>query len=208
MRIQRAISFHGAAFAVLAALLFSFAAAPTVGAKTSRAALPGNSIYNITTAWTTQDGRTVHLESLRGHPVVVAMIYLNCPDVCPLIAENMQQIEADLPRKASSSVRFALFSFDPARDRPDRLKVYASARGLDPQHWTLYCSGDMAARELAAALGVTFRKSEDGTFDHSVVISLLDADGVVIYQQIGLKDDTKEFVSKIKVLKTRSLDSD
>lgn len=173
-----------------------------------QAVLPGDSIYNIASEWTTQNGKTVRLESLRGRPVVVAMIYLNCPDVCPLIAENMQRIEADLPKPISEDVEFALFSFDSSRDTPDKLKTYASARGLDLRHWTLYRSSDMAARELAAALDVTFRRTEEGAFDHSVMISLLNADGVVVYRQIGLTGDTKDFVSRIKALGANSPDGD
>jgi protein SCO1 len=162
--------------------------------------IPGLSIYNITSLWTTQDGKPVRLESLRGHLVIVAMIYLNCPDVCPLIAENMEQIEADLPKALSSRVAFALFTFDSARDSPAKLKAYAEARHLDTNHWTLFQSDDMATRELAAALDVTYRKKDDGNFDHSVVIALLDTDGVVAYRQLGLSHDTRAFVSKIRTL--------
>jgi protein SCO1/2 len=205
MRIQRAIGLRRATTAVRAALLILFAAsASPASAATPQTTLPGNSIYNIASEWTTQDGRAVHLESLRGRPVVVAMIYLNCPDICPLIAENMQRIQADLPKKVSSKIGFALFSFDANRDSADKLKAYAAARGLDTRYWTLYRSSDMAARELAAALDVTFRKTEQGVFDHSVVISLLDADGVVAYRQVGLKNDTKEFVSSIMALEKGS----
>jgi cytochrome oxidase Cu insertion factor (SCO1/SenC/PrrC family) len=61
----------------------------------------------------------------------------------------------------------------------------------------------MAARELAAALDLTYRRADDGNFDHSVAILLLDADGVVAYRQTGLKQDTQEFVSRIKGLESR-----
>lgn len=201
MRKKRSIDRPRLHAVVIVTLLLSCLFVLSARAAASPAALPGNSIYNIASEWTTQDGKALRLESLRGHPVVLAMIYLNCPDVCPLIAENMQRIEVDLPKKRTSSgVRFALFSFDSARDSAERLKAYASARGLDPQHWTLYRSSDMAARELAAALDLTFRRADDGNFDHSVAILLLDADGVVVYRQIGLKQDTQEFVSRLKAM--------
>lgn len=171
-----------------------------VGGRATSKPLPGLSIYNITSPWTTQNGNTVHLDSLRGRPVVLAMIYLNCPDVCPLIAENMEQIEADLPKSLATRVAFALFTFDPARDSPDRLKTYARARHLDAKAWTLFQSDDMATRELAAALDVTYRRKDDGSFDHSIVIALLDANGVMVHRQLGLSRDTRTFVAKIRAL--------
>ncbi len=185
----------------IAALLFLLPSTTwATGQDAAPRPLPGLSIYNITSQWTTQDGKPVHLESLRGRPIVVAMIYLNCPDVCPLIAENMEQIQADLPMQLSSKVDFVLFTFDSARDSPDKLKAYAHARGLDAKHWTLFHGDDMATRELAAALDVTYRQKGDGNFDHSVVITLLDADGVVVYRQIGLRQNMQEFVAKIRKL--------
>lgn len=162
--------------------------------------LPGLSVYNLTSQWTNQDGKLVQLTSLRGRIVVVAMIYLSCPDVCPLIAENMQQIQAGVPKELTQKVTFALFSFDAAHDSPDKLKAYAVARGLDAKHWSLFRADDAAARELAAALDVTYQRRDDGQFDHSIVISLLNADGVVVYRQIGLRRDGRDFVSKIRKL--------
>jgi protein SCO1/2 len=181
--------------AALLALLSVFAAVPLHAAGS--APLPELSVYNLPSQWTTQDGKPVRLEALRGRPVVVAMIYLNCPDVCPLIVENMQRIEADLPKGLRSGVAFAVFSFDAARDNPARLKAYAAARGLDGARWTLFHGDEAAARTLAAALDVTFRRKDDGNYDHSIVISLLDASGVVVYRQVGLQNDTRAFVSKI-----------
>ena len=180
------------------ALLFAILclAAPAANAGPAKP-LPGLSVYNLSSKWTTQDGQAVALESLRGRPMVVAMIYLSCPDVCPLIAENMQQIEAALPKPLAGKIGFALFSFDGARDTPDKLKLYGKARGLDFKRWTLFRSDESAARDLAAALDVTFRKREDGEFDHSIVIALLDADGVVVYRQIGLQKDTRPFIARI-----------
>jgi protein SCO1/2 len=201
MRLARAMSNLRALTLTLLELICLFSPALSAAKKDSTLGpLPGLSIYNLTSQWTTQDGTPVRLESLRGRPVVVAMIYLSCPDVCPLIAENMEQIQTDLSKQLARRVTFALFTFDSTRDSPEKLKAYASARGLNTKHWTLFHSDDAAARELAAALDVSYRKRDDGQFDHSVVISLLNAEGVIVYRQVGLRRNTQEFVSKIREL--------
>jgi len=185
-------------------LLLSSSGVLADGAQSAIGPLPGLSVYNVSSQWTTEDGKPAQLESLRGRPVVAAMIYLSCPDVCPLIVENMQQIEAHLPKSASSNVRFALFSFDTVRDSPEKLKDYALARGLNLSRWSLFAGDEKAARELGAVLDVTYRKKSDGNFDHSIVISLLDSDGVVVHRQVGLQADTSEFVAEIEELDKRS----
>ncbi len=162
--------------------------------------LPGLSIYNLTSRWTRQDGVETDLSAFRGHPVIVSMIYTSCPDICPLVAENMEQIESALPERLRSQVTFALFSFDPDKDTPSRLKDFASLHRLDMRHWALFRGDDAGVRELAAALDISYRKNDDGSFDHAVVISLLDADGVVVYRQVGFGTDAKDFVSHVEAL--------
>lgn len=118
--------------------------------------LPGMSIYNLNGQWTTEDGVTEPLSTLRGRPVVASMVYTHCRDVCPLIAERMLEVERNLPAAERDSVRFVLFSLDWTRDTPDQLRRFASQHGLDARRWTLFRGNENAVRELAAALGVSF----------------------------------------------------
>ena len=41
------------------------------------------------------DGRTVDIKDYRGEPVLVTFVYAHCPDVCPLIMENLRRVRAD-----------------------------------------------------------------------------------------------------------------
>ena len=38
------------------------------------------------------DGKTVDIRSYRGEPVLVTFVYANCPDICPLIMENLRRV--------------------------------------------------------------------------------------------------------------------
>ena len=162
--------------------------------------LSGMSIYNLASAWTDQDGKSVKLASLRGELVVVAMAYTSCKDICPMIVANMVAIEDRLKESSSAKVHFVFFSIDSAIDRPERLKAYAGDHGLDLAHWTLYHGDDKAVRELAAALGVRYRRDPNGGFDHSAIISLLDEEGNIAFQKPDAQVDTSEMVEKIQAL--------
>ena len=162
--------------------------------------LSGTSIYNLTSSWTNQDGKPVTLESLRGEPVVVAMAYTSCKDICPMIVADMVAIEDRAKQASITGIRFAFFSLDPAIDTPERLTAYAHDHGLDPAHWTLYHGDDKAVRELAAALGVRYRRDASGGFDHSAIITILDADGTIVAQQPDAQVNTEEMVKKINAL--------
>ena len=101
----------------------------------------GRSIYNLDEAWTTQEGVTAPLASLAGKPVVAAMGYTTCKDMCPAIVADMMWIEKHLPAGATDQVRFAFFSLDSEADTPERLRLYAESHGLDTTRWTLLRAG-------------------------------------------------------------------
>ena len=140
------------------------------------------------------------LDSLRGEPVVVAMGYTKCPDICPMIVANMVAIEDQAKQSSLAKIHFAFFSIDSANDTPERLRAYAGDHGLEPADWTLYHGDDRAVRELAAALGVRYRRDLSGGFDHSAIISLLDADGNIVFQKPDAQVNTAELVEKIAAL--------
>jgi protein SCO1/2 len=188
---------------VLAAFFFVFSASAHEGhihGGDAVQALPGESIYNLNSKWTSQDGKDIALKDLRGRPAVVAMAYTSCEHACPVIVEDMKKIERKLNALEGMKFSFLLFSFDSERDTPERLKAYAQKRKLDASHWQLLHGNPRAVREVAAALGIRFKKEKNGDFDHSNVIHLLDKDGVVRYQQIGLNQEPDGLVAKAKAL--------
>ncbi len=162
--------------------------------------LPGMSIYNLTSSWTNQDGKQVTLGSLRGEPVVIAMGYTSCKDICPMIVADMVAIEDHAKASSLKNVHYAFFSLDSAVDTPERLTAYAKDRGLDLGDWALFNGDDKAVRELAAALGVRYRRDASGGFDHSAIITILDADGRIVAQQPDITANTDAMVKTITTL--------
>lgn len=159
--------------------------------------LAGASVYNLAQIWTDQDGKAIPLASLRGRPVVLTMAYTSCKELCPMTVEAMRALERDWTQRSAAPVTFAFFSFDSARDTPARLKEYAAARGLDPAHWLLLHGDERAVRDLAAVLGISYRRDENGDYDHAYSISVLDAEGVLAAQQTGNGQRTDALLAKL-----------
>jgi protein SCO1/2 len=131
----------------------ALAAVASAAMRVSVAAPTSASVYNIESKWTTQDGSSVALASLGGKPVVAAMGYTTCRNICPAVVADMMWIEKHLPPGTGNAVRFAFFSFDPEVDTPERLTLYAQGHGLDLARWTLLSADDGATRELAQRPG-------------------------------------------------------
>jgi protein SCO1/2 len=147
---------------------------------------------------TDQDGRTRTLASLRGQPVLVAMFYTSCDHVCPMIAWQLHRLEQALPEAERARLRVLLVSFDPARDTPEALRRFADARHADPARWVVARADESEVRELAAVLGIRYRELEGGAFNHSSVITLLDADGMIRARTSDLKDIDAEFLTAME----------
>ena len=142
------------------------------------------SVYDLEGNWRDQSGAERTLASLRGTPVLLAMVYTHCTATCPLAVSELKRIAALEP-----DVRLVLVSLDPPRDDPQRLARYAADRALDASRWTLLTGSDAGVRDLAATLSVRFRRVTPDDLAHSNLITLLDREGRIVRQTSGPMDD-------------------
>jgi protein SCO1 len=148
--------------------------------------LPDLSVYQLESVWQSQEGKRITLAHFRGRPTVLAMMFTTCEYACPRTLADLKTIEAKLPEADRHRVRFVLVSFDTTHDKPEVLRDYAKENHLDLSRWTLLNGREGDVRELAAVLGVNFKRSETVGFSHSNLISALDTDGRVVHRQKGI----------------------
>ena len=184
-----------AAFGAALALL-ALAATATAGA------LPGESLYQLEAQLTTQRGVRAGLDMDRGHPTLVAMFYGSCPAACPMLIDAIHAYEEELDAASRARLRVLLVSFDAARDTPPQLERLARLHRADPVRWTFASADERDTRRSAALLGVSYRRLPDGDYEHSLLITLLDAEGRVLGSTTRLVGDT-DFEAKLRTA-TRS----
>jgi len=128
------------------------------------------------------EGKPVRLEALRGKILVLHFIYTSCPDICPLHAEKLAEIQALINRTPMrEQVRFLSVTTDPAKDTAEIRRNYGPLHGLDPVNWSFLTiqpgQAEDATRQLAMAFGHKFSKTEDGYQTHGIVTHVIDRDG-------------------------------
>ena len=156
---------------------------PTAGA-TAVARAESFSVYELPASWRDQSGATRALADFRGSPVLLAMVYTHCTATCPLAVAELKRIAAQ-----HRDAKLVLVSLDPERDDPRRLASYARGLGLDAARWTLLTGTDADVRDLAATLGVRYRRVTPEDLAHSNMITLLDREGRIVRQASGRMDD-------------------
>lgn len=146
-----------------------------------------DSIYHLPASWTDHQQKTLKLVDLQGQPVIISMIYGSCRTACPLLVNDARNLFNALPEAEQQQTRVVFVSFDSNKDTPAELAGYASRLGINSPNWHFLHGADNDIRSLAMLLGIRFRAKDDGTFDHSNVIGILDTEGRIAYRSEGLR---------------------
>ena len=163
---------------------------------------PGDSLYQLRAAVTTESGAAAGFDLYHGHPAVVSMFYGSCPAYCPMLITAVQVYESHLDEASRARLRVLLVSFDAPHDTPQRLAEIARLHRADPLRWTFASAAEPDARRIAALLGFHYRRLEDGSFDHSQIITLVDGEGRVVASTTRLIGDAK-FEAKLRAITAR-----
>ena len=131
------------------------------------------------------------------------------PREVALLEAPPEQLSGLTGGKLSEDSSARIVSYEPNRlaietktDTPAVLVEYRTRHQLSAEHWTLLTGRADDVRELAALLGVNYRKDSRGQFAHSNLFVVLDAGGEIVHQQVGLEQDPAAAVATVlKVVK-------
>lgn len=157
----------------------------------------GESIFNLTSKWNTEEGKQIELKDLKGKVLVMVMIYTTCKAACPRLVADMQNISKQIPANKKNDIQYTLVSIDPEHDTPQKLKEFAIKNYMDGNEWTFLQGNLDSVREFANVLAVKYKEIAPMDFSHSNIISVFDQNGNLVHQQEGLGVDNKETVEKI-----------
>jgi protein SCO1 len=175
----------------------------TAAASASATTLSNRSVYQLDATWTTDAGQPLQLADLRGRPVVLAMFFTSCGYACPRIVADMTRIQQTLPAAVRDQARFILVSFDDVRDTVPVLRTYREQHALDG-HWVLLRGAPGDLRELAAVLGVKYKRDAAGMFEHSNLITVLNTEGEIVHQRAGLEGGLAAVAQAVVAINARS----
>lgn len=160
-------------------------------------AFTDKSLYQLDSTWTNDAGQPVQLGHLQGRVQVVVMFFASCTYACPIMVHDLKRLEAALPEKVRADTGFTLITIDPERDTPEALHAYRTVQKLPASRWSLLHGSAADTLELAALLGVKYKREATGQFAHSNLITVLNERGEIIHQLIGLNQDLGETVKRV-----------
>jgi protein SCO1 len=160
----------------------AFGLDPALAMRASRDALggtPGNYLLRD------RAGSPVALASYRGKPLLVNFIYTGCFQVCPTSSRALRRaVEAMRGRFGDAQFNVVSIGFNQPTDSPQALRQFAAQQRIDAPNWEFLspAAGDVAA--LARDFGFSYAPTPIG-FDHTLQVSVLDAQGRLYRQVYG-----------------------
>lgn len=155
------------------------------------------SIYDLKATLIDQNNQQIPLNVYKGHPVVMSMFYATCDYSCPLLLNALKKMEKNINPNILPEIRFLLVSIDPENDTPKVLKGRFNHYAFSNERWKLAKSNDTSTREIAAILGVAYRKNPEGGMNHSSLVVLLNNEGMIIDRQEGIQNAVDHITTTI-----------
>jgi protein SCO1/2 len=149
---------------------------------------------------TTQEGRRLSLQELRGKVVAVTFIYTGCTDTCPLLTAKLVRLQTRFGAEFGTKVFFVAVSVDPERDTPEVLKRYAQAHKADLAGWAFLTGTAAEIRQVTRRYGIHSKKTPRGEVDHTFLTSLIDPSGTLRVQYLGVRFNPEELLRDLQSL--------
>jgi formylglycine-generating enzyme len=156
--------------------------------------LPGDSLYQLPIDFETDTGSHVAFSAFRRQPLILTLFYADCTSVCPMLTNQLQNIERRLRSQTRAGIRILMVSLDANHDTPAVLSDFRRRHHIVDSRWTIARTSPDNIRLLAAVLGVRYRQLPDQSFNHSTTIALADRDGVIQERMTGVLSDDSALV--------------
>ncbi len=149
---------------------------------------------------TKQDDKRLALKEFRGKVLAITFIFASCADTCPLLTAKMVGIQDRLGADFGRKIYFVSITVDPERDTPEVLKSYAEAHKANPAGWAFLTGTPSEIRDVAKRYGIFYKKTQRGDVDHTFLTSLVDQNGTLRVQYMGVKFDPDEMLRDLRSL--------
>lgn len=161
---------------------------------------PEGSISELEGSWKTSENTSFKLNDMSGKLYILSMFYASCQSICPRIVSDIKSISKKIEESSGTEPNIVMVTFDPKNDTIESLAKYKTNNNLG-KNWTFLRGTEEDIRMLAVALGVNYKQTSNGDFNHSAIINLISKDGYIVSRLEGVGANSDNLVAKYKKLK-------
>jgi protein SCO1/2 len=140
-----------------------------------------------------ESGKPVTLRQYAGKPVILALVYYQCPSLCNMVLNGVLRSVKNLPMTAGDQYDIVAVSFDP-RETPEMAaaKKVSYIKGYNrpgaDQGWHFLTGAEASSKSLADAVGFHYAFDQvNNQYAHGSAIILLTPEGHVTRYFYGIE---------------------
>lgn len=125
---------------------------------------------------TNQNNQMISEKDMLGKVYVVEFFFANCPTICPVMNQNLKEIEKEVNNPDFGIISITI---DPKLDTPENLKIHAAHLGITNPNWH-FLSGDRDyIYDLSKKFNIYVGEDESTAegLNHSGKMALIDKNG-------------------------------
>jgi len=138
-----------------------------------------------------ETGRTVTLQQYLGKPVILALVYYQCPSLCNMILNGVVRSARELTMTAGEQYDVVAVSFDPRETvemAAAKREAYVKEYGRGGSGWHFLTGPEPSSRILADAVGFHFAYDPmSNQYAHGSAIMILTPEGRVTRYFYGIQ---------------------
>lgn len=142
----------------------------------------------------TLQGKEVFLSNLTDKPLILLMIYYDCPNICPLLGEGLADALKNIGELAVErdyNVLVLSFNHNDTLEKADRFRerLKRTVSGYAFEKWTFAIASEESINTLLKSTGYKFFTTEDNLFVHPNVFIFLSQQRKITRYIFGIKPD-------------------
>ena len=125
-----------------------------------------------------QDNQIITPKDLLGKVYVVEFFFTNCPTICPVMNQNLIEVESEINHPDFGIVSITI---DPKRDTPEVLKEHKLHLGIQNPNWHFLSADRAYTYSVSKKFNIYIGKDESSAegLEHSGKMALVDKNGKI-----------------------------
>lgn len=147
-----------------------------------------------------QHGQLLNSRSLQGRYVVLNFIFTRCtqPNMCPLSTAKMKRLQELAAEHGFEQLQLVSISLDPDYDTPAIMQQYLKDNAVDQKHFAFLSGKPQVVEDLKAQIGVFAEKDEALIVKHTLMTTVFDPFGKIIYRVPGSGWSPEDVLERIE----------
>lgn len=188
----------------LSLLAFALGLVPSAWAQLAGQTVPGTESVGLDDrigdripthlAFTDETGQTVQLADYygQGRPVLIQLVYYNCPQLCNLLLDGWTRTAAEIAPTPGEEYTLLTISFDPTETpeqaaRQKAKEIQNLGRPEAASGWHFLTGTDRNIKALADAVGFRYQWNEDaGQYAHPAAVTFTSPQGTITRYLVGV----------------------